>query len=137
MAHVKSVSAKIDRITGSFDKRLPPILDNVDTTSKALPETVERVKSAAENIDKLAQSLNKTVAEDVAPTLKDLRKTVASVQEVTDKQLATWAGLMVFEFNWWKDRGWLNARSFADLAGRATPAGFDARRRLLHPGARS
>jgi len=53
---------------------------------------------------------------------------------ITDEQLKTWAGLMTFEFRWWKERGWLNARSFSELAARPAPAGFDIRQRLLCPG---
>ncbi len=49
----------------------------------------------------------------------------------SDEQLDTWAGFLEFELGWWRDRGWLDTRSFADLASRPVPDGFDARRRLL------
>ena len=53
---------------------------------------------------------------------------------VTNEQLKAWAALMSYEFNWWKDRGWLNARSFSDLAARPIPGEFNVRQRLLCPG---
>ena len=51
--------------------------------------------------------------------------------ELTNKQLRTWAGLLSFELEWWKRRGWLNAGSFDDLAKRPVPEDFDVRGRLL------
>jgi hypothetical protein len=52
--------------------------------------------------------------------------------KLADQELETWAGLLSFELNWWKDRGWMNAKSFKDLANRPVPEGFDLRRRLLN-----
>ena len=51
--------------------------------------------------------------------------------DLSDQDIATWAGLLSFELDWWKDRGWLDARSFKDLAKRPIPDDFDAHRRLL------
>ena len=50
---------------------------------------------------------------------------------ITDAQLKSWAGLMSFEFRWWKERGWLGAKSFSELAACPVPAGFDISERLL------
>jgi hypothetical protein len=49
----------------------------------------------------------------------------------TDRQLDTWAGFMAFELGWWRSRGWLDTKSFSDLAARPVPADFDVKRRLL------
>lgn len=51
--------------------------------------------------------------------------------ELTDKQLEQWSGLLKFELDWWKDRGWLYTKSFKDLSNRTTPEDFDTRKRLL------
>ncbi|MFC1693010.1 flavodoxin family protein [Candidatus Latescibacterota bacterium] len=51
--------------------------------------------------------------------------------KLSDKELQTWSELLSFELDWWKDRGWLNTRSFKDLVKRPIPDNFDARRRLL------
>jgi multimeric flavodoxin WrbA len=50
---------------------------------------------------------------------------------LTDEQLDRWSGFLAFELLWWRDRGWLWTRSFAQLAARPVPADFDARDRLL------
>jgi multimeric flavodoxin WrbA len=49
----------------------------------------------------------------------------------TDEQLDTWAGFLQFELGWWRSRGWLDARSFAQLASKPVPANFDLKQRLL------
>jgi hypothetical protein len=38
---------------------------------------------------------------------------------------------MPFEYDWWKSRGWLRARSFRDLDRIEASPKFDARERLL------
>ena len=53
--------------------------------------------------------------------------------ELTDAELDKWAGFLAFELRWWRERGWLDARSFADLSRRPMPDGFDPRQWLLHP----
>jgi hypothetical protein len=50
---------------------------------------------------------------------------------LTDEELDKWAKFMPFELGWWRDRGWLDTRSFADLSRRPVPEGFDTRQRLL------
>jgi len=62
--------------------------------------------------------------------LRLLKKFMQKV-ELTNQQLRTWTGLLSFELEWWKRRGWLNARSFDDLARRPVPEDFDVRGRLL------
>lgn len=49
----------------------------------------------------------------------------------TDKQLDTWAGFLEFELGWWRSRGWLDTKSFSELAARPMPADFNAKQRLL------
>jgi hypothetical protein len=49
----------------------------------------------------------------------------------TEEQISKWADSIPFEYNWWKSRGWLHAKSFQDLAWMEVPPNFDARRRLL------
>ncbi len=51
--------------------------------------------------------------------------------KVTDEQLTNWAGYISFEYSWWKSRGWLNAKSFQELANRPAPSGFETKKRLL------
>jgi multimeric flavodoxin WrbA len=50
---------------------------------------------------------------------------------LTESQLERLSGLISFELGWWRSRGWLDARSFRDLAGRPIPEGFNLRQRLL------
>jgi multimeric flavodoxin WrbA len=50
---------------------------------------------------------------------------------VTDEQVDRLAGVMTFELGWWRDRSWLRARSFQELAAIPVPAGFDPKERLL------
>jgi len=50
---------------------------------------------------------------------------------VTEEQLNKIAGLITFELTWWRSRGWLEARSFKDLAKRPVPEGFDPKQHLL------
>ncbi len=52
--------------------------------------------------------------------------------EVTDEQMARWADSMPFEYNWWKARGWLSARSFQALVAAPVPPDFDVKMRLLY-----
>ena len=52
---------------------------------------------------------------------------------VTPRELEAWAGLLTFELGWWKSRGWLRARSFAELVELSAGDGFDVRSRLLSP----
>ena len=50
---------------------------------------------------------------------------------LSDEQLDKWAGFLAFELGWWRRRGWLDARSFKQLAEKPIPAAFDARQYLL------
>lgn len=52
---------------------------------------------------------------------------------LTDAELDKWAGFLPFELRWWRERGWLDARSFADLSHRPVPDSFDVRQWLLRP----
>ena len=49
----------------------------------------------------------------------------------TDEQLDTWAGFLQFELGWWRSRGWLDAKSFSQLASKPVPADFNLKHRLL------
>jgi multimeric flavodoxin WrbA len=51
--------------------------------------------------------------------------------KITDKQLQKWAGFMSFELSWWRDRGWLRAGNFKQLADMKVPDNFDIKTRLL------
>jgi multimeric flavodoxin WrbA len=51
--------------------------------------------------------------------------------QLTDAELDTWGQFLPFELRWWRERGWLDARSFADLSRRPVPDGFDTRKWLL------
>jgi multimeric flavodoxin WrbA len=51
--------------------------------------------------------------------------------QLTDAQLEKWAGLLSFELSWWRDRGWLRAKSLKQLANMPLPEGFNATERLL------
>jgi hypothetical protein len=53
--------------------------------------------------------------------------------ELTDADLDKWGKFLPFELSWWRERGWLDTRSFADLSRRPVPADFDVRQRLLRP----
>lgn len=50
---------------------------------------------------------------------------------ITEKQLASWAGLCSLELDWWRARGWLDATSFRQLAEKPVPEGFDPKTQLL------
>jgi hypothetical protein len=50
---------------------------------------------------------------------------------VTEAQLEKWAGLLSFELAWWRDRGWLRAKSLKQLAKMPVPEGFHIEERLL------
>ena len=54
-----------------------------------------------------------------------------SKMKVTKEQLTRWAANMPFEYDWWKSHGWLQAKSFQDLAWMEAPPDFDVRQRLL------
>lgn len=51
--------------------------------------------------------------------------------KITDAQLDKWAGLLSFELAWWRDRGWLRAKSLEQLADMPVPEGFHVRQRLM------
>jgi hypothetical protein len=53
--------------------------------------------------------------------------------ELTDADLDKCGKFLPFELRWWRVRGWLDARSFADLSRRPVPDGFDKRQWLLRP----
>lgn len=52
---------------------------------------------------------------------------------VTEKQLEKWSKLLSFELKWWRDRGWLRAKSLKQLAAMPVPDGFDVNARLIGP----
>lgn len=51
--------------------------------------------------------------------------------KLTETQLDKWANLLSFELAWWRDRGWLRAKSLEQLAGMPVPEGFHIKERLL------
>ena len=50
---------------------------------------------------------------------------------LTDAELDKWARMLSFELRWWRERGWLEARSFADLTRHEGPERIDPRPLLL------
>jgi multimeric flavodoxin WrbA len=52
---------------------------------------------------------------------------------ITEKQLEKWTKLLSFELKWWRDRGWLRAKSLKQLTVIPVPEGFDADIRLIGP----
>ena len=50
---------------------------------------------------------------------------------ITGERLDAWSKLLAFELDWWKDRRWLGARSFGQLAKQPIPDGFDPKERLV------
>ena len=46
-------------------------------------------------------------------------------------QIEKWAGLLSFELSWWRERGWLKANSFRQLANMSVTDGFNIKERLL------
>jgi multimeric flavodoxin WrbA len=50
---------------------------------------------------------------------------------LSDAELDRWAGLLSFELRWWRERGWLEAGRFADLARLQGPERIDPRPLLL------
>jgi multimeric flavodoxin WrbA len=50
---------------------------------------------------------------------------------IAKEQMDQLASLMSFELGWWRDRGWLGAKSFRQLAAIPVPTGFNVRERLL------
>lgn len=52
--------------------------------------------------------------------------------KLTEPQIEKWAGLLAFELAWWRDRGWLRAKSLEQLAKMPVPDGFHAKERLLN-----
>ncbi len=65
--------------------------------------------------------------------LMKLLTTILKRMKITDLQLIRISRLISFELRWWKDRGWLRARTLKQLAGTPTPAGFNVKNRLLQP----
>lgn len=51
--------------------------------------------------------------------------------KLTENQLGKWADLLSFELAWWRDRGWLRAKSLEQLAGMPVPEGFHVKKRLM------
>jgi hypothetical protein len=56
---------------------------------------------------------------------------------LSDEHLDTLAGFLEFELGWWRSRGWLDVKSFKQLAEQPAPANFDARKHLLFVNATS
>ena len=50
---------------------------------------------------------------------------------LTEKQVEKWAGFLPFELGWWRDRGWLKARSLKQLEAIPVPEDFNVRDRLI------
>ena len=73
MERIKSVSAKVDGIASSLDKRLPSLLEGAN-----------RVVA---NADKTLQTLEKSVGDDVRPALADLNKAAAALRKLTERDL--------------------------------------------------
>ena len=66
------------------------------------------------------------------PWLKmKILKSVIKKRKITDADLDKLAGFLEFELDWWRSRGWLDTRSFRELAKRPVPIGFDPSARLL------
>lgn len=53
-------------------------------------------------------------------------------RNVTVEQINKTASLMVFELDWWKDRGWLKTKSFKELRSVPVPQEFNIHKRLLN-----
>lgn len=51
--------------------------------------------------------------------------------QVSQEQIAKWASNIPFEYNWWKSRGWLRAKSFLDLSRIEGSSRFELKERLL------
>jgi multimeric flavodoxin WrbA len=62
--------------------------------------------------------------------LKIMRYFINKV-DVTEKQMEKWAKLLSFELKWWRDRGWLRAKSMKQLTALPIPEGFNADIRLM------
>lgn len=52
--------------------------------------------------------------------------------KLTKEELDKWGKFLPFELGWWRDRNWLDAKSFRDLSSRPIPADFNIKERLLH-----
>lgn len=59
-------------------------------------------------------------------------KRIVKKRNITPKALEKVSKLMVFEYDWWKDRGWLGVRSFNQLLSIPMPDGFSINQRLNH-----
>ena len=51
--------------------------------------------------------------------------------KLTEADIEKWAGLLSFELGWWRDRGWLRAKSLEQLANMPVPEGFQVKERLM------
>jgi multimeric flavodoxin WrbA len=51
--------------------------------------------------------------------------------KLTEADIEKWAGLLAFELAWWRDRGWLKAKSLNQLANMPVPDGFQVKERLM------
>lgn len=58
-------------------------------------------------------------------------KSLLKKRKVTDEQVDKLAAVMGFELDWWRDRGWLTARSLKQLRTTPVPKGFNIAARLL------
>jgi len=52
--------------------------------------------------------------------------------KLSEKDITKWAGFLAFELKWWRDRGWLNAKSLKDIMNQSIPENFNLPSRLLN-----
>lgn len=66
------------------------------------------------------------------PVLKlKLMRTVMEKMKIGADEQKKWSALLSFELSWWRERRWLRAKSFKQIAQIELPDGFDIKSRLL------
>ncbi|MCG8569327.1 MAG: flavodoxin family protein [Spirochaetes bacterium] len=106
---------------------------SISPLQKKMYQTMYRKMSGANIFRYLADTADKSTITPSAFRIKLVNKILVK-NSITRKEVQTIANMMSFEYNWWRDRNWLTARSFKQLLQIPIPPDFDVKKRLLEHG---
>lgn len=121
------------------NKKLANRIADTIATNKRMPITSIQKKMFGVMFKKMNGSntfrylANNEDKSDVAPHPLKLKLMIKIIKRmnITDGQIDRLSKMMSFEYNWWKERGWLKTKSFKQLLNMPIPENFDSKQRLF------
>ena len=102
----------------------------ISTLQKKMFKVMKRKMSGVNMFRHMADSEDKA---DVKPPalLFWFFKKIIKMKNIKEEDIIKISKIMSFEYNWWKNCGWLRATSFSDLMKISFPDNFDVKKELL------